>query len=194
MNNEPAESSSEPISADQRLELLEKGRRLDRILLIILAAVLVMTLASWLTTALLSPSGEQDASLVSSQLQGLQEQTVALQTQVAELEQTLSQQGNQLSTLQSDKPAVPLSSGDNRVVLQQVAQTLIGQEQSFQKSLAALKYGMRDLAGMIAGSRSWLSDYQEALDKQLGESQARVQQLQQWTSDSSGSPAATAAP
>ena len=58
-----------------------------------------------------------------------------------------------------------------------VARTLIGQEQSYQKTIAALKNGMRDLAGMIAGSRSWLSDYQEALDKQVGESQARAQRL-----------------
>ncbi|MNG28117.1 hypothetical protein D3C84_1133340 [compost metagenome] len=42
---------------------------------------------------------------------------------------------------------------------------------------------MRDLAGMIAGSRSWLDDYNEALDKSLAESQARVEQLQQWATD-----------
>jgi hypothetical protein len=40
---------------------------------------------------------------------------------------------------------------------------------------------MRDLAGMIAGSRSWLEDYQEALDKPLNESRARVKELQQWS-------------
>lgn len=194
MSNDPQESSGEPISAEQRLELLEKGRRLDRILLFILAAVLAMTLASWLTIALLSPSSEQDASLGASQLQGLQEQTAILQTQLAALEEHVARQDKQLSTLQSDKPAVTLTSGDNRAVQQQVANTLIGQEQSFQRSLAALKNGMRDLAGMIVGSRSWLSDYNEALDKTLAESQARTQQLQQWASDSSGSPAATAAP
>jgi hypothetical protein len=48
-----------------------------------------------------------------------------------------------------------------------------------------LKNGRRDLAGMIAGSRSWLSDYQEALDKQLGESQQREKDLQQWTAGKS---------
>jgi hypothetical protein len=73
-----------------------------------------MTLASWLTIGLLSPSSEQDASLGVSQLYGLQEQTAALQTQVAVLEQKLNLQDNQLSALQSDKPAAPLTSGDNR--------------------------------------------------------------------------------
>ncbi|MDP3977715.1 MAG: hypothetical protein Q8P85_06930 [Pseudomonas sp.] len=190
MSNDPQESSGEPISAEQRLELLEKGRRLDRILLFILAAVLAMTLASWLTIGLLGQSGEQAENNGAEQIQRLQEQATTLQKQLAELEQHVAQQGQQLSTLQSSKPAAPLSSGDNRAVQQQVAHTLIGQEQSFQHSLGTLKNGMRDLAGMIAGSRSWLSDYQEALDKQVGESQARAQQLQQWVSDSSDSPAA----
>ena len=193
MSNEPEESSGEPISAEQRLELLEKGRRLDRILLFILAAVLAMTLASWLTIGLFGlfgQSGEQEEDSGAKQIQSLQEQAAALQKQVAKLEQQVAQHDHQLSTLHSSKPAVPLSSGDNRAVQQQVAQTLIGQEQSFQHSLGALKNGMRDLAGMIAGSRSWLSDYQEALDKQVGESQARAQRLQQWASESSDSPAA----
>jgi chromosome segregation ATPase len=194
MSNEPQESSGEPISAEQRLERLEKNRRLDRILLFILAAVLAMTLASWLTIGLFGRSGEQEESSGAKQILGLQEQASALQKQVAALEQQVSQHGHQLSSLQSSKAAVPLSSGDNRVVQQQVAHTLIGQEQSFQHSLAALKNGMRDLAGMIAGSRSWLSDYQEALDKQVGASQARAQRLQQWSSDSSETPVDTAAP
>ncbi|WP_372874913.1 hypothetical protein [Pseudomonas sp.] len=190
MSNDPQESSGDPISAEQRLELLEKGRRLDRILLFTLATVLTMTLVSWLTIGLLGKSGEPEDSNGAKQILSVQEQATALQKQVAELEQRVVQQEQQLSTLQSSKPAAPLSSGDNRAVQQQVAHTLIDQEQSFQHSLGALKNGMRDLAGMIAGSRSWLSDYQEALDKQVGESQARAQRLQQWANDSSDSPAA----
>jgi hypothetical protein len=194
MSNDPQEDTGEPISAEQRLELLEKGHRLDRILLFILAAVLAMTLASWLTIGLLGQAGEPEENSGASQIPSLQEQATALQKQLAKLEQQVGQHGHQLSSLQSSKSAVPLSSGDNRAVQQQVAQTLIGQEQSFQQSLGALKNGMRDLAGMIAGSRSWLSDYQEALDKQVGASQARAQRLQQWASDSSESPEDTATP
>ena len=190
MSNDLQESSGEPISAEQRLESLEKGRRLDRILLFVLAAVLAMTLTSWLTIGLLGQPGGQEENGDAERIQSLQKQATALQKQLAVLEQHVAQQGQQLSALQSSKPATPLSSGDNRAVQQQVAQTLIGQEQSFQHSLGALKNGMRDLAGMIAGSRSWLSDYQEALDRQVSASQTRAQHLQQWVSDSSDSPAA----
>ncbi|SFO83469.1 hypothetical protein [Pseudomonas borbori] len=190
MSNDLQESSGEPISAERRLESLEKGRRLDRILLFVLAAVLAMTLTSWLTIGLLRQPGGQEENGDAERIQSLQKQATALQKQLAVLEQHVAQQGQQLSALQSSKPATPLSSGDNRPVQQQVAQTLIGQEQSFQHSLGALKNGMRDLAGMIAGSRSWLSDYQEALDRQVSASQTRAQHLQQWASDSSDSPAA----
>ncbi|MNG39775.1 hypothetical protein D3C84_1280370 [compost metagenome] len=62
-----------------------------------------------------------------------------------------------------------------------MATTLIGQEQSYQKTIVALKNGMRDLAGMIAGSRSWLEDYEADLNKPLAESQARTKALQQWS-------------
>ncbi|NQD96745.1 hypothetical protein HP532_29220, partial [Pseudomonas sp. CrR25] len=77
--------------------------------------------------------------------------------------------------------------------LQQVGAVLIAQEQSFQRSLVALKHGMRDLAGMIAGSRSWLADYNEALDKSLSESQERSKHLQQWL-DGKNKPAPDALP
>jgi chromosome segregation ATPase len=180
MSNDPKETGDEPVSAEQRLELLEKGRKLDRILLFALAAVLVMTLVSWLTIALLSKPEVKQESISAGQIQGLQEQAAALQKQITALEQTSRQHGDQLGSLHSSKPVVTLAKGDNRAVQQQVAQTLIGQEQSFQLSLAALKNGMRDLAGMIAGSRSWLSDYQEALDKQMADSQARAKHLQKW--------------
>jgi hypothetical protein len=85
--------------------------------------------------------------------------------------------------LPASTPGATTPSGeryDDRELRRQLAKTLIGQEQGFQQSLVALKTGMRDLAGMIAGSRSWLSFYQEALDKPLAGSNARVKELQQW--------------
>ena len=69
-----------------------------------------------------------------------------------------------------------------------LARTLIGQERSYQSSIAALKLGMRDLAGMIAGSRSWLEDYEAELNKPLAESQARIKALQRWSEGKPPSP------
>ncbi|HSC83413.1 MAG TPA: hypothetical protein VLC30_07310, partial [Pseudomonas sp.] len=91
-------------------------------------------------------------------------------------------------TASAATPIAAAPSGPDRATVKQLANVLIGQEQNYQQSITALKNGMRDLAGMIAGSRSWLEDYEADLNKPLGESQARVKALQQWAN---GKPAAS---
>lgn len=179
MSSETREESSEVVSDEQRLGVLEKGQKLDRIILFALTAVLAVVLASWLTSGLMSMLSEEEASISASQVEAMQAKTSALEQQVVELQQQLSEQSALLTALQSRTVVEPaqMASGDNAELTKQLTDTLIGQEQSFQQSLSALKAGMRDLAGMIAGSRSWLADYNEALDKQLAASQARVKQL-----------------
>lgn len=190
MSRDSQEATSEPLSDEQRLAVLEKARRLERIILLVMAALLAIILASWLTWGLMSLFGEEEQAISRSELEALREQLVTLQTQVANQELQVAQ----LDALARNQPGPSAPGDDDRQSLQQVAMILIAQEQSFQHSLAALKNGMRDLAGMIAGSRSWLDDYNEALDKSLAESQTRVKQLQQWASDSGASPADQAAP
>lgn len=182
MSSETREESSEVVSDEQRLGVLEKGQKLDRIILFALTAVLAVVLASWLTSGLMSMLSEEEASISASQVEAMQAKTSALEQQVVELQQQLSEQSALLTALQNRTAAEPAQiasgdNGDNDELTKQLTETLIGQEQSFQQSLSALKAGMRDLAGMIAGSRSWLADYNEALDKQLAASQARVKQL-----------------
>ncbi len=179
MSSETREESSEVVSDEQRLGVLEKGQKLDRIILFALTAVLAVVLASWLTSGLMSILSEEEASISASQVEAMQAKTSALEQQVVGLQQQLSEQSALLTALQNRTVAEPtqMISGDNFELTKQLTETLIGQEQSFQQSLSALKAGMRDLAGMIAGSRSWLADYNEALDKQLAASQARVKQL-----------------
>ena len=54
---------------------------------------------------------------------------------------------------------------------------LLDQEQTYQMHLTALKQGMRDLAKMLPGSRTWLEMYDEQMDIAIAESQERVAQL-----------------
>jgi hypothetical protein len=187
MSSDSQEATSAPLSDEQRLALLEKDRRLDRIILLVMAALLAILLASWLTWGLMGFLGEEEEAIGSSQVEALQKQLVTLETQVANQEL----QWARLDSVARSQPGPSAPNGDNRESRQQLAGILLAQEQSFQHSLAALKTGMRDLAGMIAGSRSWLADYNEALDKSLAESQARERKLQQWASNGG---AATASP
>lgn len=54
---------------------------------------------------------------------------------------------------------------------------MIEQEQSFQVHLTALKNGMRDMAHMVPGSRTWLEIYNEQMDAALAQSKARARKL-----------------
>lgn len=55
---------------------------------------------------------------------------------------------------------------------------LLEQEQSYQLHLAALKNGMRDIANMVPGSRTWLDIYNEQMDAALSQSRARMKKLE----------------
>lgn len=176
MDKDELPDAAEPLDDSQRIELLENARKLDRLLLMALGGVLLVIIASWLTyAALLLSSDEESASMQA--VSSLQERVASLDRQVVELKEQLASQ--QATAAQGASPRVTAGT-DNPAVTQQVAKTLIGQERNFQQSLAALKQGMRDLAGMIPGSRSWLTFYHEALDTPLGESRTRMKELEGW--------------
>jgi hypothetical protein len=184
MSSESEVDSTEAPSDEQRLLQLEKGRKLDRILFFTLTAVLTMILASWLTASVFNLLHEEEPNEGADRLIALQEQVTLLEKKLATLQQQVDTQNAKLSTLPASTPGTTMPTVeryDDRELRRQLAKTLIGQEQGFQQSLIALKTGMRDLAGMIAGSRSWLSFYQEALDQPLAGSNARVKELQQWS-------------
>lgn len=181
----------EILSDLQRIELLEKSAKLNRLLIYALGGGLLLALLGLLLLGLLG-GGEEAAEQGASQasVAALEKKLVSLDQQVATLKQQAQNQQKLFDLLKGGLPAPVVSPAPaagaapgtaDRATVQQVAKTLIGQERNYQETLAALKLGMRDLAGMIAGSRSWLEDYQEALDKPLNESRARVKQLQQWS-------------
>lgn len=181
----------EILSDLQRIELLEQSAKLSRRLIYALGGGLLLALLGLLLLGLFGggeEAAEQGASHAS--VAALEKKLVSLDQQVATLKQQAQNQQKLFDLLKGGLPAPVVSpppaagaapSAADRATVQQVAKTLIGQERNYQESLAALKLGMRDLAGMIAGSRSWLEDYQEALDKPLNESRARVKELQQWS-------------
>lgn len=193
---EDAEATSiEVLTDQQRIELLEKTGKLNRLLIYGLGGGLVLALLAILLVGLLGGGGgeeeeaEKGPSLAS--VKALEERLASLEQQVAPLKQQVQNQQALFNLLKGGLPAPAATpapattasadtSKSEREIKLMVARTLIGQEQSYQKTITALKGGMRDLAGMIAGSRSWLEDYESDLNKPLAESQARAKALQQW--------------
>lgn len=191
MNKDSEAGIHEILSDLQRIELLEQSAKLSRRLIYALGGGLLLALLGLLLLGLLG-GGEEAAEQGASQasVAALEKKLASLDQQVATLKQQAQNQQKLFDLLKGGLPAPVASptpaadaapSAADRATVQQVAKTLIGQERNYQEALAALKLGMRDLAGMIAGSRSWLEDYQEALDKPLNESRARIKELQQWS-------------
>lgn len=201
MSDDSQTKVNEVLGDQQRIELLEKNAKLSRLLIYGLAGGLVLLLLVVVLIALLGGGGdeheEKEPSASKASVVALEKRLVAVEQQVATFQQQLKNQQALISLAASSPPpaaaaaaatpAAPAPSGPDRATVRQVASVLIGQEQNYQQSITALKNGMRDLAGMIAGSRSWLEDYEADLNKPLGESQARVKALQQWASGKSTS-------
>lgn len=171
-------------SPEDHLARLEKTVAMNRLLLIIAGGLILTMLASWLTLGIIGFVSDdetaQDPAIaqLEQQLARLSEQLQQQQTQLQQQQIQLQSQTEQLQRLAAPSPA-----GSDPAIRRQLARSLIGQEQGLQQTLTGLKAGMHDLAGMIAGSRSWLEHYQEALNKPLAESRARVEELRRWSSE-----------
>lgn len=189
----PAESASIEIIGDQeRFEQLEKAGKANRRISYSLAGMLGLVVIVCITVGSISLFKQADPSASLASVEALQQKVGALEQQLNSLQLQVRDQEKllALTTAPAAPPAVapPVASApapardndDGKRNIQQVAKMLLGQEQSYQEALAGLKIGMTDLAGMIAGSRSWVDYYGESVDKQVAASRARVKNLQQW--------------
>lgn len=195
--NEDSDTAGTDVPSDQRIEQLERAGRLNRLLIFGLAGALLFNLIAWVLVAVLGSSGgadadEQAAMASMASVEALQKEIGALQLQIAPLQQQIKDQ-QKLILLQAQQQVAPIPEAapeqgaeprrQDRDNVRMVARTLIGQEHNYQHTLNALKNGMRELAGMTPGSRSWLDFYEESLAKPMADSQARVKALQQWSGE-----------
>lgn len=203
MSDDSETPSSDGLTEQQRLEQLEKAGRLNRMLIFGLAGALVLNLVAWVLVAIFggseTPEGEEQPSAASmASVEALQKEIGALQLQIAPLQQQVKDQ-QRLILLQAQQQVVPPTEAEapdvnpapreqDRENVRMVSRTLIGQEHNYQQTLNALKEGMRELAAMTPGSRSWLDFYVESLAKPMADSQARVKALQAWESKQAANP------
>ena len=156
-----ADEEEYDLSEGQRLSLLERAVSMNRKVVIGLAVVAVFALSMLSTlgiVALIEPDVEYATK---AEVEALQQEHEALKVQILAYEKSLEQYRRILDASQA--------SGFKEI--------LLDQEQSYQTHLRALKAGMRDLAKMLPGSRTWLEMYDEQMDMALEESRARVEQL-----------------
>ena len=178
------ESSDAPLSEEQRIEQLEGEEQINRRGLWVLAAVMAVLIVLWLIGSLISFLREDPQEALLARIAQLEQRAQQSEQALSALSQQLAKQDEQLANLRIGQftglnPAI-----DDKTTLGRVALLLTTQEQDYQGALLSLKTGMRDLANMLPGSRSWLSDYNEALDQALNHSRTRLAQINQWLEES----------
>jgi len=178
-----------PDSDEERLAKLEKANRFNRMLIFALALLLFIVLSSLATSAVVKMLADEPPPFDPAAFAALQQRADTLEKELTAVKEDQKRQDVLLKLAAAPPPApAPVAAtpaappSQDVAALKLMGRTLLGQEQSFQQSLQALKNGMRDLADMIPGSRSWLSDYNEELDKAVNASVQRTKAIQQWGS------------
>ena len=182
MSKDNEAGTVEPLSDAERLQALEKSSKLSRLILYGVAGVVVLMLEVLMAVQASGLLADDPSKAAAEQISQLEKQVHGLKGEISELQGQVQKQGAQLALQQSGnltgilKPAATEDPG----TVGQLAKTLQGQENDFQQVILTLQVGMRDLAYMLPGSRTWLDYYTETLNKSLATSKARTLELQQW--------------
>lgn len=156
-----AEEEDYDLDDGQRLSLLEHTVSLNRKVVILLLVVAVSGLSIFSTFGIVSLLSDDVEYATKAEVELIRGENAVLKMQIEAYEESLGQYQKILGS--SDAAAF------NAI--------LLNQEQSYQQHLVALKQGMRDLAKMLPGSRTWLEMYDEKMDAAIEQSQTRIQQL-----------------
>jgi hypothetical protein len=189
MKSHTQDSGDTVLSEDERLQLLTKAGQRNRLFILALAGVLgsLMLVSSGLNLySLFSAADEPRIQALEQQVRQLEQQLVVQQGALSHQEALLaSQQASQLSGL--------FARAENPDSIAEVSKVLQDQERDYQQVMQGLKTGMRDLANMLPGSRSWLAYYNEVIDRAQLSSRKRSEDIRAW-SDRAQQPSATVKP
>ncbi|WP_339080652.1 hypothetical protein [Pseudomonas sp. TMP9] len=177
MKSQAQESEDGVLSEEQRLQLLTTAGKRNRLFIIGLAVLLgsLMLASVGLNIySLFSVSEDPRIAVLEKQVLKLEQRLVVQQSALSHQEALLaSQQASQLTGL--------FERVENPDTIGQVSKVLQDQEHDYQQVMQGLRVGMRDLANMLPGSRSWLAQYEEAIDRAQLNSRKRSEETQAWS-------------
>lgn len=183
MKSEAQASSDAVLSDAERLQLLEQASKLHRLILAGVAVVVLIIVLVTVIVQTVNLMSSDPADQTAEQVIALNKQLHSVQGEVAELKEQLLAQETKLAQVaqqQTGNLAGILKPAQDPGTVEQLAKTLLGQEKDFQLVVLTLQVGMRDLAFMLPGSRTWLEYYTEALSKSVATSKLRSSEIQQW--------------
>jgi hypothetical protein len=155
------EEGEEELSEAQRLAMLEDTVSTNRIVLMVIAILAVVAISVAVTIAVVKVMQPDVAYADIKSFAKLERDVEILKEAAITHEQNLVDTKNILDS-------------SNATAFKAL---MLEQEKSYQLHLNALKQGMRDLARMVPGSRTWLDIYDEQMNEALAESRARMNRL-----------------
>jgi anionic cell wall polymer biosynthesis LytR-Cps2A-Psr (LCP) family protein len=171
MSTEQEDKQAEvTLTPEQRLDALEGKVGKNRIVLMSIALILIVTLSASITAFMMHYFGGVSANSGSS---NNTETIQTLEGQAELLEQydiRLAELSSQLKTLDNK-----IENSSNATI----QRILVEQEQAKQKFMDTVRSSIYDLAHMVPGSRSWLELYSEQLDEAMVKSQQREKALKE---------------
>lgn len=183
MKSEAEPSADAVLSDAERLQQLEKASKLNRLIIAGVAVVVLIIVLVTVIVQTVTLMSEDPADQTAEQITALNKQLHEVQGEVDELKQQLLTQEAKMAQIaqqQTGNLAGILKPTQDPGTVEQLAKTLLGQEKDFQQVVLTLQVGMRDLAYMLPGSRTWLEYYTEALSKSVATSKVRSTEIQQW--------------
>lgn len=189
MKNQAQGSEGSALSEEEQLQFLAKAGKRKRLFMLALAGVLGSLM---LVSVGLNIYGLFSAS-EAPRIAALEKQLKELEQRLAEQQTALNNQETLLASQQASTLTGLFERTENPDSIAQVSKVLRAQEQDYQQVMQGLKAGMRDLANMLPGSRSWLAYYEDAIDRAQINSRQRSEAIQAW-SDKAQQPVPAAKP
>ena len=183
MKSESEPSADAVLSDAERLHLLEKSAKVNRLILLGLATVVLVIVLVTVIVQSVNLMSTDPVDETAVQIEELKKQLHDVQGDLSTLQEQQHKQEAQLAQVaqqQTGNLAGILKPTQDPGTVEQLSKTLLGQEKDFQQVVLTLQVGMRDLAYMLPGSRTWLEYYTEALNKSVATSKVRSNDIQQW--------------
>lgn len=165
-NKDEEKAEAQPLTPEERIAKLEKGRLTSWI---IMAVLLLFILIEGAVLVLYATQGpDPRVSEISQRLDLAQEETDRLK-EAYEAAQTFNDNALRLEgKLEQIMTTIQLNNFST------LRQLMIEQEASYQQFLTTLQQGMYDISRMVKGSRTWFEVYKEDLDLIIEDSKTRA--------------------
>jgi len=177
MKSQTQETEEGAISEEERLQLLTTAGKRNRLFILALAGVLGGLMLVSIGLNIYSALSADETP----RIQTLEQQVLKLKQQLAVQQTTLNNQEELLASQQAAQLTGLFERAENPDSIAEVSKVLRAQERDYQQVMQGLKAGMRDLANMLPGSRSWLVHYEEAIDRAQLNSRQRSEEIQAWS-------------